>query len=188
MLWKLLFITQAALQGVCSYLGRYLQIMEIAPVIASETFQIMCQLVDFYLFVVFTLFVPEERIAALLGHGSGPPLLGCEEEEFAQLRAFVVRAASSVTATEKEKAASGRGYIASTKAQRRLSSPLRSPGSAFGRHSNKSSPVPGNSGGEANSTEKNVELPEYVVAVESCSFVVANLMASLPQVLEKLPE
>ncbi|CAN0375117.1 unnamed protein product, partial [Discosporangium mesarthrocarpum] len=53
-------VTQAALNGVARYAGHCLQIMALVRPAAPTAFQGLRNLVDLYLYSVFTLFCPQK--------------------------------------------------------------------------------------------------------------------------------
>ena len=63
-------MTQAALNGFARYAGRYLQLMHLYPAMAFETYTALLQLLDFYVYMVFATFVPEQSVQLFLTHTS----------------------------------------------------------------------------------------------------------------------
>ena len=63
-------MTQAALNGFARYAGRYLQLMHLYPTMALETYTALLQLLDFYVYMVFAIFVPEQSAQLFLSHTS----------------------------------------------------------------------------------------------------------------------
>jgi hypothetical protein len=63
-------MTQAALNGFARYAGRYLQLMHLYPAMALETYTALLQLLDFYVYMVFAIFVPEQSVQLFLTHTS----------------------------------------------------------------------------------------------------------------------
>ncbi len=64
-LWS---ITQAALNGFAKYAGRYLQLMHLYPSMALSTYTALLQLLDFYVYMVFAIFAPEQSVQLFLTH------------------------------------------------------------------------------------------------------------------------
>lgn len=60
-------MTQAALNGVTRYAGHALQIMALVRPAAPSAFEGLQQLVDLYIYCVFTLFCPQWAIDGELG-------------------------------------------------------------------------------------------------------------------------
>jgi len=63
-------MTQSALNGVARYAGLYLQLMHLYPTMALETYTTLLQLLEFYVYVVFAIFVPEHSAQLFLSHTS----------------------------------------------------------------------------------------------------------------------
>ena len=102
-------ITQAALNGLARFAGKYLQLMRLCPALALEAYAALLQLLDLYVYAVCAFFVPEPSLqlflaggARLNAEGSVVDELGwaneevwvplpCELEELAGLRAYLGR-------------------------------------------------------------------------------------------------
>ena len=59
-------VTSTALNAFAKYAGKYIQIMELLPMVAGEAFAGLAQLFDFYFYTVFSNFANPEVQAALL--------------------------------------------------------------------------------------------------------------------------
>jgi hypothetical protein len=102
-------ITQAALNGLARFAGKYLQLMRLCPSLALEAYTALVQLLDLYVYAVCAFFVPEQSLQLFLGNGAHLNAEGsvveelnwanqevyvplpCELEELAGLRTYLTK-------------------------------------------------------------------------------------------------
>jgi hypothetical protein len=97
-------ITQTAFNGLAKSLSKYMHIMVLIPAAASEIFDNLCQLFDFYLCAIFYAFVPpEERSRFLAAPNKSTAPAPNHARDYEALKSYLERTFGEVIYVPKEK-------------------------------------------------------------------------------------
>lgn len=88
----MLVVTQSSMNGLARYTGSYLQIMNMMPSAATEVFNGLCQLFDFYLCTVYNGFVPSEEKVKLFSKSKQTISAQEQSKDFDVLQSYLERA------------------------------------------------------------------------------------------------